>query len=344
MLPEIDDTRIKDHAVYDMNKDSLEELTIATDMAMARALENRFTILSAETPPEEVGGKLLRAQLALDRLGSGPPPDYDDEWLAPLYLGWYGPSHINMAYTLFTQVVPRYDDSVSDGPAGVHLEDYACGTFAGQFAFALAASEATKPFSSDRVLSIYSHDSSDPMWSLGKETWDSVLQVLGSPWDVENPYPNLDSLRDTARLLQFRRKNNYRAPVWLTVFHGAYPGEAGQELRDKVNQLVQRNQPKLILVTAHPKREQDIYIAPVDSYEVLASSIGPPLALVGVFKQVTAWRRRLADECIDPLTAAKEGFEDWEYQRGLKLLAEYSTTWSPRYFEYVYSLYVRKDG
>ena len=133
-----------------MNQSPFEQLTIATDTAMVRTLENRLKTLSAGTPPEDVGRKLLKAQLALDRLGSGPPPDYDNEWLAPLYLGWYGPSHINMAYTLFTQVISKHDDTLTNGPSGVHLEDYACGTFAGQFAFALAASEAAEPFSGDR--------------------------------------------------------------------------------------------------------------------------------------------------------------------------------------------------
>ena len=328
-----------------MNQHTLKELTTAMDTAMAQALQERLTALSGSITPQEAGTKLLKAQLALSSLvGSGPPPDYDDKWLAPLYQAWYGPSHINMAYTLFTQVVPQHDGTLSNGPSGVHLEDYACGTFAGQFAFALAASEAGTPFSSDRLPSIYSDDSSDPMWSLGKSNWDALLDVLGQPWDVDTSYPRLGSLRASARTLKFKRRNNYFAPVWLSVFHGAYPGEAGQELRDKVNALVQRNQPTLILVTAHPNRSQDIYTPPVDLYQAMETlNNGPDLTLRGNFEQVTAWRRKVEEEFIAPLNAVKEGFQDWEHDRARHLLTEWPTTWRPRNFEYVYVLYVRKD-
>ena len=328
-----------------MDQHTLKELTTAMDTAMAQTLQERLTALSVSITPQEAGGKLLGAQLALDRLSSGQIPNYDDAWLAPLYQAWYGPSHINMAYTLFTQIIPRHDDTLTNGLTGVHLEDYACGTFAGQFAFALAASEAVTPFSSDRLLSICSGDSSIPMWSLGEKTWGAVRSILGHPLDSEKPYLRLDSFRDTALRLKIGRESNYSAPVWLTVFHGAYDGEVGRELRTKVDELVRQNRPTLILTTSHPSRAQDSYIAPIDSYRTMArSEAGPPLALVGNFEQVTAWRRNLANEFIARMNASSEGFQDWEHQRVLSLLTERRTNWRPSNFNYVYSLYVRKNG
>ena len=88
----------------------------------------------------------MEAQLALARMGSDQPPNYDDEWLALLYLAWYGPSHINMAYTLFTEAIPQHDNTLDIGPSGVHLEDFACGSLAGQFGLVLAAADAAIPF------------------------------------------------------------------------------------------------------------------------------------------------------------------------------------------------------
>jgi len=308
---------------------------------MARTLQERLDYLCSGKSTKEVGQRLMKAQLALDRMSSDPPPNYEDEWLAPLYLAWYGPSHINMAYTLFTQVISQQDDTLSKGPLGVHLEDYACGPFTGQFAFALAASEASEQFSETRLPSIYSDDSSDPMWSLGKNVWDTTLDVLGFPWDVQTPYSYLGSFRDAARRLKFRRRNNYSAPVWLTAFHGAYPGDVGQVLREKMDVLVQRNKPTVVLTTSHRTRGENMYAPPLDTYEGLhRASKGPSLAITGWLPQVTAWRRRIAGE----LLADVGGFEPWEHERVNYLLSEFASSWSPPRFEYVFSLYVRKDS
>ena len=44
------------------------------------------------------------------------------------------------------------------------------------------------------------------------------------------------------------------------------------------------------------------------------------------------------------MNASSEGFQDWEHQRVLSLLTERRTNWRPSNFNYVYSLYVRKNG
>ena len=328
-----------------MDAETRNQLTRALDVAMARTLQESLDYLTLHKAPKDVGQSLTKAQLALDRMSMDPPPDYEDAWLAPLYLAWYGPSHINMAYTLFTKVIALHDNTLSKGPSGVHLEDYACGPFAGQFAFALAASEAEEQFSNLRIPSIYSDDSSDPMWSLGKSVWDTTLDVLGFPWDVQTPYPHLASFRDAARSLKFRRRNNILAPVWLTAFHAAYPGQVGEALRGKIDALVQRNRPRLILVTAHPKRAQHLYCPTDESYTaVTEKNAGPLMALAGQFELVTSLRRKVAEDLLAPVQKGIQGVEEWEHTRVADLLTKRPTNWRPSYFEYVYSLYVRKDS
>ncbi len=325
-----------------MDEGALHELTLAIDSVMARALEGRLNELTSGMSLEEAGEKLIEAQLAVRISGSGAPPDYSNEWLAPLYLAWYGPSHINMAYTLMTQVIPRHDDTLVKGPSGIHLEDYACGPFAGQFGLVLAASEATNAFTGNRRLSIYGDDDSDPMWNLGKDIWKDFRSEIGALDGDSSSYPSLDSLRSMSRSLLTRNWQNPSARVWLTLFHAAYPDEAGQRIKDNVDALVQERSPRLILLTAYRNRRDQMYDPPEKDYVLVEGNIrGPQLALTGQFNQVTAWRQKIAAKFLERDLV---GVQRWKRMKATELLTKNPTNWRPSYFEYVYSLYVRRTA
>lgn len=327
-------------ANYSMNHGALEQLTIATDIVMRRALEASLQRLTTGIPIGESRQKLVEAQLEVRISGSGAPPDYSNEWLAPLYLAWYGPSHINMAYSLFAQVVSKHDDTLVNGPTGVHLEDYACGPFAGQFGFVLAAAEAVKPFSENRRLSVYSDDDSDPMWDLGRDNWKDFRGEVGALTDDSESYPHLDAVRSVAKALVIGQKNNRSAPVWLTVFHAAYPGETGERIKSDLDDLIKTRSPRLILLTAYKDRKEQLYCPPDNEYALVEGRVnGPRLALQRRFAQVTAWRKKLVDQF---LSERIEGVGEGKRLKVIELLSKHPTDWRPAYFEYVYSLYVRK--
>ena len=326
-----------------MNQDTLKQLTIALDATITRVLQDRLNNLSSDMQPREIGRRLIKSQLAVRVSNSGPPPDYSDEWLAPLYMAWYGPSHINMAYTLFSQVMPLHDDTLINGSSGVHLEDFACGPFIGQFGFVLAAAEAVKPLGVNRRLSLFSDDKSSPMLALGRDIWKEFREEIGVPSTESESYPSLGSVRVPAHSLLIGQKNNPAASVWLTLIHAAYPGETGEGIQNDVDKLVHDRRPRLILLTAHPDRKDQMYCPPENEYFPVAEKItGPRMAMQGQFGQITAWRRKLVDQFLAPVQGKSEGIRDYGKVKGH--LTNDPTAWRPSYFEYVYSLYVRKDA
>ena len=65
-------------------------------------------------------------------------PDYDDPWVALLYLTWYQPSQVNLAYTLSRRILGATNPFLS---GSLQIVDYGCGALAMLFGLALAAAE-----------------------------------------------------------------------------------------------------------------------------------------------------------------------------------------------------------
>ena len=267
-----------------MDTETLSEVTLALDRSMVRVLNSKLKDIVASNSPENIVANLVGALGDLDGLRKGRVPNYGDEWLALPYLAWYGPSHINMAYTLMTKVIPQWDNVLEQGPFGVHLEDYACGTFAGQFALVLAASRSIESFITDRKLSIYSDDSSDTMWQTGLDLWKDSRREMGAvPLDGKE-YPHLDTVRMSARLLTTKQPQHLPARVWLTVFHAAYGGEYGDSLTTAISSLIGKKNPHLIMTTAHKGSSENMYAPPPVQYKLVADKVlGHPMSLSGLF-------------------------------------------------------------
>ena len=325
---------------FNMDTETLNQLTRALDKSMVRVLNQRLKELAEKANPTSVAIGLVGALEDLDGLRKGRVPNYGDKWLSLPYLSWYGPSHINMAYTLMTSEISRWDRSLHEGPFGAHHEDYACGVFAGQFAYVLAAANTISTFGTERKLSIFSDDISDPMWDMGLDLWKDFRREIGAVPENGTKYPDLDSIRTSARLLQTRQPKHLPATVWLTVFHAAYDGEYGDNLTDAINKLIAKKNPTIILLTAHKGSSSSIFTPPPELYiPVVERAVGGPMTLFGQFSLTTAWRQELFDQRIHPFI---NHVSEQDYRRALRLLKAHPTTWSPGNFSYVYSLYKRR--
>ena len=322
-----------------LDQPTLRELTKALDISMVRVLNSKLENIVAGNEPEGVATNLVGALKGLDGLRKGLVPNYEEKWLALPYLAWYGPSHVNMAFTLITEVIPQWNDCLKQGPFGVHLEDYACGIFAGQFALVLAASRSIGSFTS-RKLSIFSDDSSDPMWNMGLDLWKDFRHEIGAVLANGKEYPHLDSIRNSARLLETRQPRNLPANVWLTVLHAAYGGDYGEILASKITSLIERKNPSLILTTAHKGSSTNMYLPPTDQYApVVEKDVGPPMSFSGQFTQTSIWRKELFDKYVQPM---EHRLSDLQIRMARRLLTVHPTTWNPGNFNYVYTLYQRR--
>ena len=301
---------------------------------MARVLKRRASALPVGVDSAQA---IITALRGLQGLAKAQAPDYDDEWLSLLYVAWYQPTHVNMAYTL-VQSVPDHHNPLSSGKGGLHVQDFACGPFAMQFGFALALAEKLRDRGSGLVPTIYSHDNSDRMWNLGLDLYQEFHRVIENHSEGDLLFHMTHActnLRFRAPEPPFPRSTN-----WLTVLHAAYPGEIGTDIEIEVERRLMNQRPEIVIVTAHPDNKEYMFVPTAKSYRAVASRTpGPQMSLGGSFDETTLWRSDLLEHHIEPY---KDMLSEEDFSFAANFLTKHPTSWKSDGFRYVYSLYERR--
>ncbi len=273
-----------------MNNRTLAAVTKALDTAIVSAADEHFNSLIAGLDDQEIVDNIHLALRSLERLQRGLMPDYD-AWDALFYSLWYQPGHINLAYTL-SQLIPHGNNPLRNGIGSLQVVDFGCGALAMQFGLALAAADALEEHQKLPQVAVVSEDDSEAMKEIGWSIWHNFVKEIAK-------YPELSSLREVCRTMNFDAQDDLEAMRWLTALHVAYE-ENAPDVKQKLDARVAEWNPDVVLVTTHEVSEDWAY-CPVDHgytdvSDVLAEA---KFVLDGRFDSTTDFRSDLCDNYID---------------------------------------------
>ena len=137
----------------------------ALDEAVAKVTRERYDQLKDVLDGGDVRACVERARESLDLLlePEGDIPDYDDEWVALLYIIRYQPRQVNLVHSVLLESAPKIH-------APVHVVDVGSGIWASMIALAIFLA-TRKPTDRKADFTIHGIEPSKPMRRLGEELW-----------------------------------------------------------------------------------------------------------------------------------------------------------------------------
>lgn len=282
-----------------------QAVTEALSKAIIEVAQSELDRLTVGLEPQQ---KVERIEYALNELGglsSSNMPEYADRWVALLYLTWYQPRQINIAY----RIVKRYLDENSLGRSNeLFVIDFGCGALAMQFGVALAFSDIAQLGKSTPRIRILSMDSSGDMIRIGRRAWtkfkdeshaDNRLGYLSGVCDLIT-YATM-TVPSSGNSLQLHHTwldtppGSYR---WISAIHTVYE-ENLSEVRNLLQYIADSFNPDVSFITsqnypANVRRAKEI--SPFennDAYEQLDTDT--PAGFVGDLPRITQWRRNISD-------------------------------------------------
>lgn len=208
----------------------LSEARTVLDDALAKVIRKEYNQLKDHLDGGDVRVRVEDARKSLDRLKKGRMPDYDDDWVALLYLIRYQPRQVNLVYTALKRSAPKGNS------APLCIIDVGCGALAVPIALAILAAE-DHPALRDRSVVYHGIDPSEPMSKLGQELWlqfgiaaeergltqiDDIFNKM-TTGDSFSPsiFPSVDSYRND----EMQSDYTIDTPVldtWLLAVHALY--------------------------------------------------------------------------------------------------------------------------
>ena len=220
----------------------------ALDYAIARVAEREFAKLCTGLQNEEAATRVAGACLELKKLqrSDGEPPDYDNPWVALLYILWYQPGQTYLAYKIMCQMA-NYRVSPL-----LHVVDIGCGAIATEIALRIATATggvgvAGIPLQQSVVHSI---DRSSEMIRLGAQIADELCSnpAVAALHDHQICRRNVVDLN--LANLGARGSNE---DWWLTALHAVYDNNV-QEIRSQVAEISDRVSPVRGIATTHSSK------------------------------------------------------------------------------------------
>ena len=272
--------------------DPVASVRAALDRAIAEVAEVEYARLAQGLSPHHQAQEVDTALQSLRQLQQGVTPDYNSEWVALFYVTWYQPRQVHLAYAALRQHV-----SAENPPQ--YVIDYGCGTWAVQFALAIALTEE-HDFGGTGVHGL---DPSVPMKNMGERLWARFSEVL------KECAPNDDFAERLAISLELMASSSRCHPCladalphlpdphttfatdhsWLTAVHAIYPTNE-PDLRDVLDPTGRDNDPAFALVTFDRYSQKTSFFAAL-GFE--AATLASPW--VGHCPATTQWRNTLAN-------------------------------------------------
>lgn len=225
-----------------MDAATLQQVSHALDRAIAYSAGERLNVLGSQIDRQQSAERIVRALRALERLGSGGKPEYD-EWVAIFYALWYQPGQINLAYTLARSLLEETRDGEPalrlDDSWHLHVNDFGCGTWAMQFGLALALADLKHPSQGYPTVTVNPEDESLHMKAMGDMMWRQFLSVVQD--DVAQ------ACRAVTKGSPAIDKGS-RRETWLTALHAFYE-EGHDERMEAFQNRVDSMAPDIILAT-----------------------------------------------------------------------------------------------
>ena len=236
----------------------LTPVTDALDRAIAKVGKRDFERLTSNKSQQDWAVDVGRALDSLRSLQSATEnTDYNDPWVALLYVSWYQPGQINAALTAIKKMMQfRNNDQISSDQTGaLHIFDLGCGALAMQFAVAVSIAESIEKGQNITEVHIDSYDPNKPLIALGKKLWHQFKA------EVSND-PELKSMWEAISKIKFKastspnvfRGGNIVSESWISAIHAVHSTN-WQELKAIIDQVKERKAPQSEIYTSHSMRE-----------------------------------------------------------------------------------------
>ena len=219
---------------------------------LVEAHEQGYQCFSPDTAPD----RRRRDKMELrDKLTNGPPPDYDDPFVAAAYLDTYHLSHCMMAYW----VLMHFLGHVGNMPNPLYVCDIGAGTGAARVGLALALLKRKK---SPPTIHFDAVEPSVAMRDAGNSFWEALLET-GVVCDVAH-YFEPQNYRECAVVPERLPYIRYHPLRVVTAFHLSLPYDSrreegkerciGDKAQQSIRSAVRRVSPHVGLFTSHPNK------------------------------------------------------------------------------------------
>ena len=276
--------------------------------------DEEYRCLSRGLTDIQVAQKLNGALGSLDKLSQGIMPQYSDEWVALLYMTWYHPNHVNLAYSMIGSALAERERSLGNNPCNptltntgrLHVVDFGCGTMAMQFGVALAVADALDGEQEIYSVKVDSIDASQEMSGLGQKLWDSFTVFVAQDGRLDSLARVLD--RMDAKVGEFTPSTNDHE-YWLSAMHVTYDDNVNN-VEESLRNLCDQVRPSLGFMTSHNnpwgKTLADMASPFKDNqyYSEIPCRIDPVFS--GGLTAVTQWRYTVKRDICQKLTAATQ--------------------------------------
>ncbi len=244
------------------------------DQALVRVAQQEFDRLSRGHSQPELRKRVSEGLGSLGGLAFGTPADYDDPWVALLYLTWYFPRQVRLAADISASMF----DSRRDGSQPLWILDYGCGTLATLFGLSLARDRrADRP-----PIGVLAIDPSEQMRRLGLVVWRT------SPELVDNRI--LCAPRKEDFMKRLWSQPTYSTETWFIAMHAIYE-ENQERLSSIVDEFQQKYSPTEMVLTCNSQHEKRARKALPG-----ATSLSMRDRRVHVLPRITKWRKDLGDQ------------------------------------------------
>lgn len=289
------------------------------DAAIAAVADREYQRLSERWPRSECATRVKAALRSLTNLSVGDSPDYNDEWVALLYLTWHQPRQIHLAYTALRE-------NLEEPPEKLLLFDVGCGAHATQFALAAAFMDEWTEYKGQ--IAVVGLDPSGPMRRLGDRLWNELLQATAG---IDHELcERFSALMSAMCCRSFNDYEHYAgtdeakltfSSCWLTSFHAVY-GSTLPSLTGQLRDLRRDFRPELEIISCKDSKAERHRKKLLGPGAVVVTR--PEAKWPGELSRTMAWRSGLAGELGDHLDQKRQEYlkasVEWDSLKGTKIL------------------------
>ena len=263
----------------------------ALDSAIVRVADKWFQHLGRGLSNRQVAMEVHRSLVSFDDLKRGVMPPYS-EWDALLYILWYQPKQINLAYSAIVAATSSKDFMVQKEE--LYVGDVGCGALAMQFAVVLAAAEARRNGEVISSIRFDSIDTSQPMLDIGTALWDEFKRQVRRDRGLRHVAETLDIVIWSAHNdLQGVRGPRASEEGWTSAIHAVYQSNL-RDVRTALSRIERRRGTIGIITSALDKVATASSVSPFEERGYVRRPQNRVLArFQSTFERMTEWKSSL---------------------------------------------------
>ena len=281
------------------------------DQATAKVAAIEYERLSVNGKMHNAIDRIGETVLSFDSLKNGIMSNYDS-WHSLMYMTWYQPHHINLAYTLLATLSEKLNGSSASnlGYRKLRLIDLGCGNLSMHIAVKLALATGILRVGPNVEVESIGIDPSTEMTKLGSRLSDELDRLRPA---LAQPDVSFSVFKDAEEYQAASIGNDNEAVNTIVgAMHVFYPSNVN-DIKRQLATLRDLTNPSAVIVTAHPNTFTTVNRVITPTPKKFTTShhgfgAASDLSFAGELPLTTAFRSGLAHGVEQRRT---ENFEEW---------------------------------